>query len=60
MDKLKARMASLYEIDKKDSLRLSHHNTHVQALYKEFLGKPLGEKSHHLLHTHYKARGVKG
>jgi len=29
----------------------------VKALYEEFLGKPLGEKSHHLLHTHYVKRG---
>ncbi|MHB0997459.1 MAG: iron hydrogenase small subunit, partial [Elusimicrobiales bacterium] len=28
----------------------------VQALYKDFLGKPLGEKSHHLLHTKYNRR----
>ena len=28
----------------------------VQTLYEEFLGKPLGEKSHKLLHTHYQAR----
>ena len=28
----------------------------VQQLYKEFLGVPLGEKSHHLLHTKYTAR----
>ena len=29
-----------------------------QRLYDEFLGKPLGEKSHHLLHTHYHQRDV--
>ena len=28
-----------------------------EKLYAEFLGKPLGEKSHHLLHTHYTPRG---
>jgi NADP-reducing hydrogenase subunit HndD len=27
-------------------------------LYTEFLGKPLGEKSHQLLHTHYHNRDV--
>jgi NADH-quinone oxidoreductase subunit G len=27
----------------------------VQALYKEFLRMPLGEKSHHLLHTDHSA-----
>jgi hypothetical protein len=28
----------------------------VKKLYEEFLGAPLGEKSHHLLHTHYTPR----
>ncbi len=55
-ERVKARMASLYEIDKKEKLRLSHHNQYVQQLYSEFLGAPLGEKSHHLLHTHYSAK----
>jgi len=27
----------------------------VQALYRDYLGKPLGEKSHHLLHTDHLA-----
>ena len=27
----------------------------VQALYKEYLGKPLSERSHHLLHTDIEA-----
>ena len=35
-----------------------HKNKSVQRLYEEFLGKPLGEKSHHLLHTHYHQRDV--
>ena len=35
------------------TVRCSHDNPYVQQLYKEFLGKPLGEKSHHLLHTKY-------
>ncbi|WP_369696555.1 iron hydrogenase small subunit, partial [Phascolarctobacterium succinatutens] len=32
-------------------LRQSHLNPDVQALYKEFLEKPLGEKSEALLHS---------
>jgi hypothetical protein len=28
----------------------------LAKLYEEFLGKPLGEKSHHLLHTKYTPR----
>nr|WP_320132895.1 [Fe-Fe] hydrogenase large subunit C-terminal domain-containing protein [uncultured Holophaga sp.] len=33
--------------------RRSHENPAIQALYTDFLGRPLGERSHHLLHTHY-------
>lgn len=51
------RMEAIYREDKNKPLRKSHENPAVQALYKEFLGQPLGEKSHHLLHTHYKKRG---
>ena len=50
------RMQALYEIDRTGDLRVSHKNAEVQRLYQEFLGKPLGKKSHHLLHTHYTAR----
>lgn len=48
------RMEAIYREDKNKPLRKSHENPAVQALYKEFLGQPLGEKSHQLLHTHYK------
>jgi iron only hydrogenase large subunit-like protein len=50
------RMEAIYREDKNKPLRKSHENPAVQALYKEFLGQPLGEKSHHLLHTHYKKK----
>lgn len=53
-----ARMKKLYNLDKDSSLRVSHDNQSVKRLYAEFLGAPLGEKSHHLLHTHYAAREV--
>ncbi|MFA5336652.1 MAG: iron hydrogenase small subunit, partial [Candidatus Omnitrophota bacterium] len=39
-------------------IRKSHENPAVQAIYKEFLGAPLSEKSHHLLHTTYTKRGL--
>jgi iron-only hydrogenase group A len=55
---VRARMQSLYSIDANEPVRTSHHNESVQRLYKEFLGEPLGEKSHHLLHTHYAPREV--
>jgi iron-only hydrogenase group A len=52
------RMKALYEIDKTEALRTSHHNKSIQRLYSEFLGEPLGHKSHDLLHTHYGKRDV--
>ena len=41
----------LLDIDKKSELRFSHENPSILACYKDYLGKPLGERSHHLLHT---------
>jgi NADH-quinone oxidoreductase subunit G len=41
----------LWQLDKSSAVRFSHENPDVLALYREFLEKPLGEKSHHLLHT---------
>ena len=55
---LKARMQALYTIDRDEVLRVSHKNEMVQRLYRDFLGKPLGEMSHRLLHTHYHHRDV--
>lgn len=33
--------------------RKSHENKEISNLYAEYLGEPLGEKAHHLLHTVY-------
>ncbi|HJX63761.1 MAG TPA: iron hydrogenase small subunit [Polyangia bacterium] len=41
-------------------LRLDHQNPAVRAGYYQFLGKPLGEETHHLLHSHYAARTPRG
>ncbi len=54
----RARMQALYRIDQSEGLRVSHKNPWILRLYKEFLGKPLGETSHQLLHTHYAQREV--
>ncbi len=51
------RAAGIYNADQALSLRKSHENPAVQELYREFLGQPLGHKSHELLHTHYVERG---
>jgi iron-only hydrogenase group A len=58
LESVQARMQSLYQIDRDAPVRVSHQNKYVQRLYSEFLGKPLGEKSHKLLHTHYHKRDV--
>ncbi|MEG0132820.1 MAG: NADH-dependent [FeFe] hydrogenase, group A6 [Clostridium sp.] len=50
---IEKRMNSLYSEDKNKVIRKSHENPEIIKLYEEFLGKPNGEKSHHLLHTHY-------
>jgi iron-only hydrogenase group A len=52
------RMQALYKIDQNENLRVSHQNQGVKRLYEEFLGKPLGEISHRLLHTRYSHRDV--
>ena len=55
-DAIKARMQALYKIDRTESVRTSHSNPGIKRLYDEFLGEPLGHKSHELLHTHYAPR----
>lgn len=52
------RAESIYQEDINLGVRKSHENPDIQTLYKEWLGEPLGERSHHLLHTEYVQRGV--
>ena len=49
----RARIEAIYREDEGKPRRKSHENTAVAALYKEFLGAPLGHRSHELLHTVY-------
>ncbi|RNC66251.1 NADH-dependent [FeFe] hydrogenase, group A6 [Proteiniphilum sp. X52] len=51
------RAASIYFEDEHKQIRKSHENPEIARIYKDFLNEPLGEKSHHLLHTHYVERG---
>jgi iron only hydrogenase large subunit-like protein len=53
-----ARTAGLYSDDEKSTLRMSHLNPEVTALYKDYLGEHGSEKAEHLLHTHYHKRDV--
>ena len=43
----------LYQLDQASLLRFSHENPEVQALYRDYLGEPLSEKSEQLLHTYH-------
>ncbi len=52
----RARIAAIYKEDEGKKLRKSHENPEIAQIYEEFLKKPLGEKSHHLLHTKYTPR----
>ncbi|HNY68541.1 MAG TPA: NADH-dependent [FeFe] hydrogenase, group A6 [Bacillota bacterium] len=52
------RIDAIYQADRDLPLRKSHDNPEVKQLYEEFLGEPLGHRSHELLHTQYTARGV--
>jgi len=50
---LKARAKAIYAEDAGKPIRKSHENPYILKLYEEFLGKPMSEKAHHLLHTAY-------
>lgn len=51
-----ARIKGIYTDDERSVVRCSHDNPSIKKIYAEFLGKPLSEKSHKLLHTHYTPR----
>jgi iron-only hydrogenase group A len=51
-----ARIDAIYREDEGKPIRTSHTNPAINEIYETYLGSPLGEKSHHLLHTHYVAR----
>ncbi|HSV56093.1 MAG TPA: iron hydrogenase small subunit, partial [Magnetospirillaceae bacterium] len=52
------RQEAVYREDRRLPIRKSHENPAVAALYRDFLGKPLGRLSHELLHTEYKKRQI--
>ena len=58
-DEIRAkRTAGIYTDDEKSTLRMSHLNPEVQALYKDYLKEPGSEKAEKLLHTHYAKRDL--
>jgi iron only hydrogenase large subunit-like protein len=56
----KQRAEGLYREDAELPRRKSHENPEVTALYAKYLGEPGGERSHRLLHTHYRLRNPYG
>ena len=55
-EKRRQRIQAIFKEDEGQEFRKSHENPDIQEIYREFLQEPLGEKSHHLLHTEYKPR----
>ena len=47
------RINAIYAEDEGKPIRKSHLNPSIAQIYDEYLKEPLGDKSHHLLHTHY-------
>ena len=50
------RAKALYSEDERQTLRQSHNNPDIIALYEKYLGEPNSHKAHELLHTTYAAR----
>jgi iron-only hydrogenase group A len=55
-EKRRLRAEALYSEDKGLKHRKSHENPAIKKIYEEYLGEPLGHKSHKLLHTTYTPR----
>jgi NADP-reducing hydrogenase subunit HndD len=50
---IKARFEAIYKEDEGKTIRKSHENPYIIKLYEDYLGHPMSEKAHHLLHTQY-------
>jgi iron-only hydrogenase group A len=55
---IEARMKSLYDIDDRETIKVSHKNPEIIELYDNYFEHPLSHKSHELLHTCYIKRDV--
>jgi iron-only hydrogenase group A len=56
MKDVRKRMDRIYDADAHAEVRHSHENKSVATLYEEYLGRPLSEVSHRLLHRGYTDR----
>jgi|GEM_PF-2208189 len=50
------RQKGIYRIDDKASVRESHKNPEIAALYRESLGEPGSHLAHELLHCEYRSK----
>jgi NADH-quinone oxidoreductase subunit G len=50
------RAAGIYTDDERSVVRCSYQNPSIIKIYDDFLGEPMSEKSHKLLHTNYHPR----
>jgi iron-only hydrogenase group A len=58
MQDVRRRIQRIYEADRRAEDRNSHENRSVAELYQEYLGRPLGEVSHRMLHRGYTDRSA--
>lgn len=56
----KRRIEAIYSEDRQKPIRMAHRNPAVLEVYASYLGEPLSERAHNLLHTHYQAREPRG
>jgi len=57
-DTVNKRTQAIWREDEGKEYRKSHDNPAIKKIYEDYLDKPLGHKSHELLHTKYTQRGV--
>lgn len=55
---VRKRTEAIWREDEGKEYRKSHDNPAIKKIYEDYLEKPLGHKSHELLHTKYTQRGV--
>jgi len=58
MKDVRKRIDRIYDADVQAEAYASHENKSVAALYEEYLGRPLGDVSHRLLHRTYTDRSA--
>jgi iron only hydrogenase large subunit-like protein len=57
-DKLKSRIRSIYDSDRKGTVSVAHRNPAVIKMYEDFARAPMSKDSRELFCTHFAARKV--